>query len=255
MMQHTVQMGALQAGFKPKGCFWAIIPAAGTGSRYSPHQNKLLAPLGEKPVIWHSVQAFLNHPWIEGVIVLASELTLAQYQSYFDENPRLKWGVGGADRRETVLNGLNLLPIQSDYVVIHDAARPMISDDLIKAVILAACEELYVGSIAAIPVSDTLKKASSPNTPTIEQTVNRQNLWCVQTPQVFQAQTLKKAHQKIPLSESVTDDAQLVELAQLGHVHLCMSTSANLKITTESDLLLAKALKALSLEATSKLPG
>jgi 2-C-methyl-D-erythritol 4-phosphate cytidylyltransferase len=230
---------------KPNGrSFWAIIPAGGTGSRFSLHQNKLLAFLDEKPVIWHSVQAFLNHPWIEGVIVMASEQNLTDYQSYFENNSRLKWAIGGINRRETVCNGLNLLPSEVSHVVIHDAARPLVSAELIETVILAACEESCVGAIAAIPVSDTLKKSNLGNS-LIEQTVDRQNMWGAQTPQVFQTHTLKKAHQLVPLNAMITDDAQLIELTHLGQVQLCASLSNNLKITTEADLRLAQALKQL----------
>src|SRR6478609_8689846 len=119
---------------KPIGCFWAIIPAGGSGARFSNQQNKLLALLDSKPVLWHSIAAFLNHPWISGVIVLASESNLADYQSLFQDKDRLIWGIGGSDRRASVWNGLCRLPSEATHAVIHDAARPLLSKALIDTV-------------------------------------------------------------------------------------------------------------------------
>jgi 2-C-methyl-D-erythritol 4-phosphate cytidylyltransferase len=227
---------------KPDACFWTIIPAGGSGTRFSSQQNKLAAPLASKPVIWHSISAFLNHPWISGVIVLASESNCAEYQSFFKEDSRLLWGVGGHDRRASVWNGLLQVPSEATHVLIHDAARPLVSKALIEDVILAACSEANVGAIAAFSITDTLKKEDISSAGCIEKTIDRKVLWGAQTPQAFKADVLKQAHQAVPHHLPVTDDAQLIELASLGYVQLCASTSQNLKITTESDLLLAQAL-------------
>jgi len=231
---------------KPNGCFWAIIPAGGSGARFSNSRNKLLAPLASKPVIWHSIRAFLHHPWISGVIVLTSELSCADYQSFFEADSRLIWDRGGHERRSSVWNGLLRVPPEATHVVIHDAARPLVSKALIEHVIFEACSETNVGAIAAFPITDTLKKEALSSTGCIEKTIDRKILWGAQTPQVFETAILKKAHQTVPHHLSVTDDAQLIELASLGDVKLCASTSQNLKITTESDLLLAQAIWDLS---------
>jgi len=228
---------------KPQGCFWAIIPAGGSGTRFSNSHNKLAASLASKPVIWHSINAFLNHPWISGVIVLASESNWDEYQSFYEEEDnRLIWGAGGHDRRASVWNGLLQVPPEATHVLIHDAARPLVSKALIEDVILAACSETNVGAIAAFPITDTLKKEDISSDGCIEKTIDRKVLWGAQTPQAFKADILKQAHQAVPHHLPVTDDAQLIELASLGHVQLCASTSQNLKITTEYDLLLAQAI-------------
>ncbi|WP_303673297.1 2-C-methyl-D-erythritol 4-phosphate cytidylyltransferase [Vampirovibrio chlorellavorus] len=230
----------------PSAC-WAVIPAGGTGSRFSSTQNKLLAPLAGKPVLCRTVAALLGVPDIEGIVVTASADHLETYRHLLErEFParNLRFTTGGSSRRASVYQGLLALPNHATIALIHDAARPLIQAQTI-AQALQAVQQGALGSVVAIPVVDTLKtvapQGNSQGEPlTITQTVDRSCFWRAQTPQVFQLETLRQAHEQVPQEAVVTDDAQLLELLNLGPLHIVPGEVSNLKITTPEDITLAE---------------
>lgn len=234
----------------PYRCTWAVMPAGGSGQRFSSSssgQNKLLADLGGQPVITRTAEALLRAPEIQGLVIAAPDgqydTLMNALQAQFPDKP-IRLTPGGDTRRASVFCGLCALPPDVDRVVVHDAARPLVSTTLVSRVIQAVTPQTP-GAIVAIPVYDTIKRATPPTQDGyahIETTLDRQTLWRAQTPQVFVRAQLEAAHQRVPQAQAVTDDAQLMELCGLGPVALIPGTPHNLKITTLDDWQLAQRL-------------
>jgi 2-C-methyl-D-erythritol 4-phosphate cytidylyltransferase len=144
---------------------------------------------------------------------------------------------GGSERFESVANALALLKPEAEFVAIHDAVRPCVTDEMIDAVFATAAKN--GAALLAVPVTDTLKRVDG--TRLVKETVSRQGLWLAQTPQVFRRDWLVEAYQKrSSLGREITDDTQLVEAA--GHpVFAVEGSSTNVKLTTKHDLFLAEA--------------
>ena len=144
---------------------------------------------------------------------------------------------GGAERFESVANALALVKPEADFVAIHDAVRPCLTEALINAVFAGA--EKSGAALLAVPVTDTLKRVDAQHQ--IQETMQRKGLWLAQTPQVFRRDWLTEAYaNRTKLGKDITDDAQLVEAA--GHpVHVVEGAATNIKITTKGDLFLAEA--------------
>jgi 2-C-methyl-D-erythritol 4-phosphate cytidylyltransferase len=225
---------------------WAIVPAGGSGSRYSASEDKLLANLLGRPVLQRTIEALLAVPSIRGIMIVSSLQNLEAYQALVTErcpNAPIQFTLGGATRRESVYNGLKAIPTGIGIVVVHDAARPLIRPAVVEQAI-ADVQQGATGSIVAIPIHDTIKQAipgSTAEAVTISATLDRSQLWRAQTPQVFHRALLMQAHEQISLETQVTDDAQLIELAGLGAVTLIPGEESNLKITTPSDIRMAEA--------------
>ena len=224
--------------------FAVILPAAGKSSRFhDQHYKKPFAPLDNKAVWLHSAERFLNRDDVKQVIIVVSPEDREEFDSKFAANVAIL-GIdvvsGGAQRSDSVANALARVKPNIDFVAIHDAARPCLADEWIDKVFAAA--EQSGAAILAIPIIGTLKRVRSGKT--IEETVDRENLWEAQTPQVFRRQLLLDAYAKCASTPS-TDDAQLVE--RFGHsITIVLGSPINLKITTKEDLRLAShALKAL----------
>ncbi|WMU93212.1 2-C-methyl-D-erythritol 4-phosphate cytidylyltransferase [Microcystis phage MaAM05] len=202
-----------------------------------------MAPLAGKPVLCHTVAALLSIPAIEGIVVTASTETLETYRHLLETafpGTNLRFTTGGSSRRASVYRGLLALPENASIVLIHDAARPLIQTQTIQRA-LQPVEQGAIGSVVAIPVVDTLKTVVSGSQALhIEQTVDRQCFWRAQTPQIFQLNVLRQAHEQVPQDAAVTDDAQLLELLKLGPLQIVPGESSNLKITTPEDLTLAE---------------
>ncbi len=146
---------------------------------------------------------------------------------------------GGAARAESVGLGLAEVPASAEIVAVHDAARPLVSVDLIEALIARiGCEPAAAGVIAAEPVSDTIKQVEGGR---IVGTPDRSTLWAAQTPQVFRAALLREAHDDVEAAANATDDAMLIE-GRGGVVLVEPVNGPNLKVTTPSDLAVAAAL-------------
>jgi len=183
------------------------------------------------------VDAFQGCNPVDQIIVVLSEQNLERGKQWVAEQGRLKVTevcAGGRRRQDSVAAGLRRLS-NCDWVVIHDGARPLVTVDLINRGLEAARET--GAAVAAVPVTDTIKSAGDDRI--VHQTPPRQNLWAVQTPQVFGIKIITEAYSGA--NGDVTDDASLVE--QLGYrVKVYMGSYDNIKITTPDDLALAEVL-------------
>lgn len=212
--------------------FTAIITAGGSSSRFG-NTNKLLEKINSKEVIKHTVEAFLAVSEIEDVIITANISIISDLKKIFTEMPQIKIVEGGPTRQQSVFNGLRACE-NTDYVLIHDGARPMISPEIIKKSI-AMVQEKQALTVAAKTI-DTIKQVDE-NLKIIK-TIDRSNLFNTQTPQVFKYDLIKEAHEKL-VSENFTDDAGMLEF--LGKdVYILEGEYKNIKITTQSDLDIAK---------------
>ncbi len=233
------------------GSAWAVIPAGGTGNRFSVEENKLLVPLNGLPVLRRTLQAVLAAPSIQGVVLVCHALHQSQYQALVAEwlpGAPVIYTAGGDTRRASVYQGLLALPHTVTVVAVHDAARPLISPEIIEQAV-AAVQSGHAGALVAVPIQDTVKQVD-PVTRQIQVTLDRTLLWRAQTPQCFDKARLLKAHCEVSLDMTVTDDVQLMELAGLGPVVVIPGDERNLKVTTPGDIALAEAL----LKASATLP-
>jgi 2-C-methyl-D-erythritol 4-phosphate cytidylyltransferase len=221
---------------KSKSRICAIIVAAGESRRMN-GVDKILAPLAGKPVLEWSIEALQKNARIDRIILVNSQKNLAPVRCLVIDKKWTKVAevcLGGERRQDSVAAGLKLLE-QCDWVVIHDGARPLLTQDLIERGLTAAQET--GAAVAAVPVTDTIKLAGDDQI--VVETPPRSNLWAVQTPQVFRFDLLKTAYQQI--RGDVTDDSSLVEQAG-GKVRLYLGSYANIKITTPHDLAVAELL-------------
>ena len=214
----------------------AVIVAAGSSQRMG-GVDKVFALLGEKPVLGRVVAVFQGCNSIDQIVVVLNEQNLEKGKQLVAEQGWSKVTdvyPGGQWRQDSVVAGLSRLS-HCDWVVIHDGARPLLTEDLIREGLKAAGET--GAAVAAVPVTDTIKVAEGDRI--VRQTPPRQNLWAVQTPQVFRINIITEAYQKA--TGEVTDDASLVE--QLGYrVKLYPGSYQNIKVTTPDDLALAEVL-------------
>ncbi len=223
--------------------FAVILPAAGRSSRFKdPHYKKPFVPLENRAVWLHSAERFVNRDDVKQLIVVIAPEDREEFLAKFAANTAIL-GIevveGGQTRSDSVAKALARVRPDIDFVAIHDAARPCLANEWIDKV-FAAAEETGAAMLA-IPVRGTLKRVQAG---VIVETVDRQDLWEAQTPQVFRRQWLLDAYaQRGDLV--ATDDALLVE--RLGHpVTIVEGSPINLKVTTKEDLRLAQqALKAL----------
>jgi 2-C-methyl-D-erythritol 4-phosphate cytidylyltransferase len=213
----------------------AIIAAAGESRRMG-GIDKVLASLGGKPALARVLHAFDSCDSIDQIVAVVNEKSLERCRQLIAEeelSKPIEVCAGGKRRQDSVAAGLKRLD-KCDWVVIHDGARPLVTRDLIERGLEAARET--GAAVAAVPVNDTIKVAGDDKI--VHQTPPRQNLWAVQTPQVFRYGLISEAYKKA--EDEVTDDASLVE--QLGYkVKLYMGAYDNIKITTPDDLLIAEA--------------
>jgi 2-C-methyl-D-erythritol 4-phosphate cytidylyltransferase len=210
-----------------------IIVAGGTGSRVGGEELKQFRWVAGKPMLLHSVQAFMERPDVGMVVCVLP-------QAYAGDPPpwlfqcdvdRLLISVGGRTRSESVANGLEDLPDGADIVLVHDAARPLVSADTIERVV--ASVRKGTSAVAALPVVDTLKEVD--DTGLIVRTVPREMLWRAQTPQGFTRRVITEAHQRARAQRiSTTDDAALLE--RLGvPVRVVRGSERALKVTEPGD--------------------
>lgn len=214
----------------------AVIVAAGESRRMG-GVDKVLALLGGKPVLARVIDTFQRCSSINQIVVVLSEQNLERGRQLVAEQGWSKVTEvcpGGERRQDSVAAGLSRLS-HCQWVVIHDGARPLVTVDLIDRGLEAARET--GAAVAAVPVIDTIKVAGDDRI--VHQTPPRQNLWAIQTPQVFRIDVITEAYKKA--NGDVTDDASLVE--KLGYkVKLYMGAYDNIKITTPEDLALAEVL-------------
>lgn len=222
--------------------FALILAAAGKSSRFShngsgdPTVKKTFMQLDGKPIWLRSVEKFVDREDVTQVIVVVAPEDIDWFRKYYlPEINRLLLLVtaGGENRVDSIRYGLMAVNSKVDYVAVHDAARPCVTDHEIAAVFSAAKQ--YGAALLAAPVVGTVKKVVEGQ---IEETVPREYLWEAQTPQVFRREWILEAYQQ-KIRDVPSDDSQLVE--RLGQpVHVVPSDRGNIKITTPSDLVLAK---------------
>lgn len=214
----------------------AIVVAAGESQRMN-GVDKILSPLGGKPVLAWSIEALQQSPRVDRIVLVNSQRNMEPVQCLAVEKKWTKVAevcIGGKRRQDSVAAGLKLLG-ECEWVIIHDGARPLLTQELIERGLEAARET--GAAVAAVPVIDTIKLAG--NDHIVIETPPRPNLWAVQTPQIFRLAIIKEAYQQA--KGDVTDDAMLVE--QTGHkVKLYMGSYDNIKITTPRDLAIAELL-------------
>jgi 2-C-methyl-D-erythritol 4-phosphate cytidylyltransferase len=217
-----------------------IIVAAGSGSRAASQELKQFRWVAGKPMLLHSIQTFQARADVAMVVCVLPREYVGDpppwiFQSDAD---RLLLSVGGRERSESVANGLEDLPSECEIVVIHDAARPLVTSETIGRVIDEARQGH--GAVAALPLVDTLKRVES-NGKVIE-TVDRFGLWRAQTPQAFPRKAIERAHREAREADRIaTDDAALCEQIGLPVVVVRGSERAQ-KITEENDFALLEAL-------------
>jgi len=221
---------------------YALIPAAGSGSRMGAKLPKQYLPLLGKPMIHHTLSVFCRHPAIRRVFVVLGPDD-AEWQRHNDSEFANKVEVlrcGGTTRAETVLNGLAAMADiaqADDWVLVHDAARPCLTTAMLDS-LLAELAQDAVGGLLAVPVADTLKREGAAGR--VDHTEPRAGLWRAQTPQMFRYRLLRDALHSMG-TESPTDEAQAVEYA--GHApRLVLGDGHNLKVTYPEDLLIAELL-------------
>jgi len=218
----------------------ALLPAAGAGRRMGGVRKPLLELAGE-PMLLHAVRPFLAHPAVEWVIVAMAPEEAARPPEWLTAlDPRVSVVAGGAERGDSVRNGLEAVPVDADVVLIHDAARPLVSAAEVDAAIAAAARG--VGAVVGVPVVDTLKLADAQRT--VLETRRRDGLWHALTPQAFPRAMILDAYRRAARDGITgTDDSALVEHYG-GEVVLVEGSRANLKVTTAADLELAEAVLA-----------
>lgn len=218
--------------------FHALVPAAGFGARMGHESPKQYLPLAGQPMIFHALTTLCACEQISTVFVV-----LSPEDTQFRLHDVARFGLklqplycGGATRAESVLNGLLAAEIEpDDWVLVHDAARPCLTQNHLHKLINELRDDV-VGGLLAVPVADTLKRADAAGR--VLRTESREQLWQAQTPQMFRAGLLARALQQ---DKEVTDDASAIEA--LGYQpKLVACEPTNFKVTYPQDLLLAELL-------------
>ena len=213
----------------------AIIVAAGSSERMG--FDKLFALVSGKPVIAHTIAAFENTNCVDEIILVGRSDSLNELKKLIAQPTKVKKVVGGgAERSDSVRSGLEHVDSKSDYIAVHDAARPMITPEKIARVFEAA--QKNGAATLAEPINDTLKRADRDLF--VNEPVDRSGVFGMQTPQVFERKLLEKAYEIVATKKiSVTDEVSAVEL--LGHkIVLVPNYDFNFKVTYPRDLPLAE---------------
>lgn len=217
-----------------------IIPAAGRSKRMKSHSSKQFLLLQGMPVLAHTLKAFEESDEVDQVIVVgnAKDLNYCQKRivKRFGFKKVAELVKGGRRRQDSVFNGLKALPTDTEIVLVHDGARPLVTPKLINKAISELKD--WPALVVGVPVRDTIK-ATTPDA-VVTYTLDRPRLWSIQTPQVFKANVLTEAHWQAKTDGFWgTDDAMLVE--RLGYpIKVIMSSEENIKITTPIDMLIAE---------------
>lgn len=218
----------------------AIVLAAGQGKRMGTSVQKQYLEIKGKPVLYYSLKAFEDSQYIDDIILVVGENEIEYCQKEIVEayafSKVKKIVSGGAERYHSVWNGLQ--EVEDGYVFIHDGARPFVTEEIIKrAYDTVICERACV---VGMPVKDTIKIADEEGF--IAETPDRDYVWLIQTPQVFELDLVKAAYAKLMENPDVkvTDDAQVVENMMYEEVKLVRGSYENIKITTPEDLQIAE---------------
>jgi 2-C-methyl-D-erythritol 4-phosphate cytidylyltransferase len=211
---------------------WAILVAAGRGERLGLDRPKAFAKLGDEPLLAEPLRRLDASPWIDAIVLVAPSgweepaILLAEEEGCDKVRACV---TGGETRSDSVRAGLAEVPADALVVLVHDAARPLLTDDVVERV-LAPLSEGWDGVVPGLPVGDTLKRVGTGGD--VQETVSRDGLWAVQTPQAFTAEALRRAQVN---GAEATDCAGLVEAAG-GRVKIVEGDPRLLKVTSPADL-------------------
>ena len=216
-----------------------VIVSAGKGQRFTEERKKQFFSLGGKPILAHTLDQFDTCPLIRSIFLVVGQedqdYCLKEIIEKFQYRKISQIIPGGKRRQDSVRNGLDALPVDSEIIVIHDGVRPFVTKEMIEESIRSAIR--FGAAIIAMPVKDTIKVAHPDGT--VLKTLERESLWQAQTPQTFQAPLIREAYLKAAEDGFIgTDDASLVE--RMGKkIHILPGSYTNIKITTLEDLMLA----------------
>ena len=215
----------------------AIIPAAGSGLRFG--EQKQFKLLGNKPVLLHSIEPFIQSNKIQEIVVVVPSKMMEESKrivsNYFGSG--IKVISGGEDRQKSVYNGLKTVSKVCDLVCVHDGVRPFVTTKLIESAIHATKQ--FDGVITAVKATDTVKQGTDN---TVQATLNRDMVWLAQTPQVFDKNMLEKALSSLNEKNKLeTDESMTME--KMGYsIGIVEGNKFNIKITTQEDWMFAEAI-------------
>lgn len=216
--------------------FWALIPAAGVGRRMGADRPKQFLTLGSRSVLTHALDLFLQHPLIRGVVVVVGPEVDPDALDLPSGGGRLVRVAGGAERVDSVRNGLDFLAGRADsadWVLVHDAARPCLPPEDLERLIQTLRDD-PVGGLLAAASTDTLKLADA--TGRVERTLDRTRVWRALTPQMFRIGALRAALEAaVSAGVVVTDEASAMEFVGC-RPRLVEGSAMNIKITRPEDL-------------------
>lgn len=213
-----------------------IIPAAGMGKRMQANQNKILLTINHKSILEHTVQVFQNDDNCRAIHLAAQRDEISTLQSMLTNYSKIDIITeGGSERQYSIYNVLKAIA-PCEYVFVHDAARPFVTQHTLDKLYESVQQNHSV--IAAVKVKDTIKRIENNQ---VTETLKRDELWQIQTPQAFSYQLLLDAYNKADVDHFLgTDDASLVE--RISKVHIVESDYDNIKITTPEDMFFAEAI-------------
>lgn len=216
----------------------AMILAAGNGSRMNSKVKKQFMEINGLPIIWYALDTFQKSP-VDEIVLVTSEEDIEFCDSIVKQFGFTKVKsiiAGGKERYDSVYNGL--CEMETDYVLIHDGARPLISQSIIERCIKSVVE--YNACVVSVPVKDTIKVVEGGTV--VAGTPDRGVLWSAQTPQAFKYSVVKRAYDKLMelSNKNVTDDAMVVEKYSNAQVYVVEGEYSNIKITTPEDIWLAE---------------
>ena len=216
----------------------AVVVAAGSSRRMG--QDKLFLPLCGKPIFFYCLELFEIHPLISEIIMVVRPETKMLFQNHLPKSITKirKWVEGGKERQHSVWNGLQATDSNNSLVLIHDAARPLVTKTIVDLVIDAA--QKTGAAVCGMALADTIKEVDANSI--VVRTLNRDRLVAVQTPQIFHASLVIEAYQKlIQTNEILTDDTAVVE--RFGKsVQVVVCDDLNFKMTKPQDLILAESI-------------
>lgn len=221
----------------------AIIVAAGKGTRMGMDVPKTELIIDGKPIIIHTLEVFEKSEIIDDIVLVTAKDRLEPMKGVISYGGYSKVShvvAGGEERTDSVYNGIKACQdiirekgAKKAYIFIHDGARPYVSEEIIER----AYEEVVESDacVVGVPAKDTIKIVNDNNE--VESTPNRNKVWMIQTPQVFEYNLIKDAYEKFQIGSSVaTDDSEVVELMTGHPVKVVMGDYANIKITTREDI-------------------
>ena len=220
----------------------AIIVAGGSGSRMGTRTKKQYLKIKGKEILVYAVECFEKMPEIQEIIVVTGKEECSAVEHLLKETYKLdkvcRVVAGGKERQDSVFNGMQVVNDKAEYVVIHDAARPLITEESVRAGLNTAY--MNKATVIAVPVKDTIKVVDQDGK--VRNTPDRNTLWSVQTPQIFEKELIMYAHQYAKEHGlSVTDDSMLVEAIGVP-VYITEGQYTNIKITTPEDMIIAERL-------------